>query len=59
MFATQVDNKWYMGDYAGATAAADNAKKWTIASAIVSAVGIFIWMLFILIPIMMNAGAST
>ena len=30
VFAAQVDGKWNSGDYAGAIAAADNAKKFTI-----------------------------
>lgn len=49
VFAAQVDSKWATGDYAGAAASADNAKKWTIASAVVGVAAVAFWLLFVVV----------
>lgn len=40
VYAAQVDNKWAMGDYAGAQAAASSAKTWTL-------VAVGLWVAFV------------
>lgn len=41
--AAEVNGKWAQGDYAGAQASADAAKKWSIVSA---AVSVGVWILY-------------
>lgn len=44
VFANQVNNKLNMGDFQGAQKASDNAKTWTIVSAVVGVVFLFIFI---------------
>ncbi len=46
--ATQVDTYWANGSYDEAYAAADSAKKWTIAGAVSSLVFVVLYLLLIL-----------
>ncbi len=46
--STEVNNKWYVGDHAGAYKASQDAKKYAIISAIVGPVLVFIYIFFIL-----------
>ncbi len=39
VYAVQVDSKWAAGDYAGAQAAAANARTWTLVSFVLGLVG--------------------
>ena len=44
--AAEVNGKWLQGDFAGAQASADAAKKWAIVSAAVGAGGVILYFLF-------------
>ena len=46
VYAAQVDGKAAAGDIAGARAAANSAKSWAIASAVIAPVLAFFWILF-------------
>ena len=55
VYSTKVSGLWVQGRYAEAQAAADNAKKWAIISAIVGAVaaviGVVLWFVFFAVAI--------
>ncbi len=55
VYSTKVSGLWAQGRYAEAQAAADNAKKWAIISAIVAAVaaaiGVVLWFVFFAVAI--------
>jgi hypothetical protein len=55
VFASQVDSKWNYGDHAGAIAAADNAKKFTL---IGFAIGLVLNLLMFGIQILAVLGAA-
>ncbi|MXV37405.1 hypothetical protein GO491_01745 [Flavobacteriaceae bacterium Ap0902] len=44
--ATEVNSKWNAGDYVGAAASADQAKKWSIYGAIAGGIVILLYILF-------------
>src|SRR5690625_152350 len=46
-FAAQVNNKWAIGDYQGAQDASNKAKNFSIWSAVVGAVSIIIYLIFV------------
>jgi hypothetical protein len=48
VFAAQVNSKWAMGDFAGATESSNKAKQWAIWSAAVAAVGAVLYIVFFL-----------
>ena len=48
VYASQVDSKWAGGDFAGATEASDNAKKWTNISVILGLVGLGLYLLLVI-----------
>ena len=50
VFAAQVDGKLASGDYAGAVASSENAKRWAIIGAIAGVV--FYLLLFVILPLM-------
>jgi len=54
--AAEVNGKWASGDYAGAQASAEAAKKWAIVSAIV-AVGV--WILYFVFIVGLGVLSST
>jgi len=45
IYAAQVDSKWAMGDCAGARAASNSAKTWTLASFVLGLLGIVIYII--------------
>lgn len=45
--AAEVNSKWAQGDYAGAQASADAAKKWSIIGAIVGGAGVVLYLIFV------------
>jgi len=45
--AAEVNGKWAQGDYAGAQASAEAAKKWSIISAVVGGAGIALYFIFV------------
>src|SRR5690606_22332804 len=47
VYATQVNSKWAAGDYQGAMAASESARKWWLASLISGIVLIVLWLLFV------------
>lgn len=47
VFAAQVDSKYNAGDYAGALASSNNAKKWAIVSAVVAIGLTLLWFVFV------------
>jgi len=47
VFAAQVNNKWAIGDYQGAQDASNKAKNFSIWSAVVGAVSIIIYLIFV------------
>lgn len=49
VYSTKVNNLFHAGDHAGAMAASENAKKWAIISAAVSAVLVVLWILFVVV----------
>lgn len=49
VFAAQVNSKWAMGDFAGATESSNKAKQWAIWSAIASVVGLVLYLIFFLV----------
>lgn len=51
--ANKVDSLWAMGDYAGAETAAKNARKWTWWGVGASCVGIFLYLMFLVIVSML------
>jgi len=57
VYSSKVSGLWMQGQYAEAHAAANNAKKWAIISAIITAVGVVGYLVFILIMFMV--GVST
>lgn len=57
--AAQVDGLLARGDYAGAQAAADSAKKWSIWSAVVSVVVLVVYFGVVAIVIALDSGASS
>ena len=56
VFALQVDNKWNMGDYAGAEESARKAKLWGLIGVIISAV---LFVIFVIVYIVIIAAATT
>jgi hypothetical protein len=50
VFAAQVDGKLASGDYAGAVASSENAKRWAIIAAVAGV--IFYVLLFVILPLM-------
>jgi len=54
--AAEVNGKWAQGDYAGATASAAAAKKWSIIGLVAGAVGVALYVLFVVV---IGIGAST
>lgn len=49
VFAAQVSSKWAGGDYAGAQASSDNAKRWAIISAVAGLAVVGVYVVFVLI----------
>ena len=49
VYAAKVDNLYAMGDYVNAQQAAKNAKTWALWGAITAAIGIALYVLFVLI----------
>ena len=49
VYAAKVDNLYAMGDYVNAQQAANNAKTWAWWGAITAAIGIVLYVLFIII----------
>lgn len=49
VFATKVDSAWAMGDVAGARAASESAKKWSIISAIAAVAVSAAYFIFIIV----------
>lgn len=47
VFAAQVDGKLASGDYAGAVAASENAKKWAIIAAVSGIVLLILYIIFV------------
>ena len=56
VYAAQVSGKWSSGDYAGAQASSDNAKRWAIISAVVGVVAIVIYTVLV---VALAAGSTT
>ncbi|MEV7802424.1 CD225/dispanin family protein [Microbispora sp. NPDC088329] len=56
VYATQVNSKWMAGDYQGAVASSESAKKWWMASLIT---GIVIWVLYILFFVVLGVFSAT
>jgi hypothetical protein len=50
VFAAQVDGKLASGDYAGAVASSENAKRWAIIAAVVGVISYV--LLFVILPLM-------
>lgn len=57
--STSVSKLWAVGDYAGAQAAADEAKKWAIWSAVAAVASWVVLVIFYVIIIAIAASAST
>jgi hypothetical protein len=55
VFAAQVDSKWNAGDYAGAVASSEQAKKWATVSA---AVGIGVGVLYLVVVAIVAASGA-
>jgi len=51
VYASQVNSKWSMGDYQGAMASAESAKKWWIAS---MAVGVVVLVLYVVLVVVLG-----
>ncbi|MBQ3363941.1 MAG: CD225/dispanin family protein [Muribaculaceae bacterium] len=49
VYSSKVDTLYYAGDYTNAQQAADKAKKWAMWSAIACAIGVTLYLMFILI----------
>jgi predicted secreted protein len=47
VFAAQVDGKLASGDYAGAVAASENAKRWAIIAAVAGVVVLVLYLIFV------------
>lgn len=56
IFATQVNSKWEMGDFAGAQESSAKAKKWAIISAVL---GIVVTIVSVIIQVMLGGLAET
>ncbi|WP_062202417.1 CD225/dispanin family protein [Demequina salsinemoris] len=54
--AAEVNSKWQAGDYAGAQASAEAAKKWSIWSAVAAAI---VAVLYILFFVVLGAASSS
>lgn len=51
VFAAQVNSKWAVGDYQGAMAASESAKKWWIASLIAGIVFAVLYLILIVLGV--------
>ncbi len=49
IYSSQVEKKFYLKDYIGAEKASKNAKTWIILSVVFAAIGILIWILFLVL----------
>ncbi len=56
VYSTQVSSKYYAGDYVGAAASSENAKKWAIWSAVAS---VALTVLFVLLAIVLALLSSS
>ncbi|GLW97365.1 CD225/dispanin family protein [Microtetraspora sp. NBRC 16547] len=59
VFATQVNSKWAMGDFQGAMAASESAKKWWIASMITAAVLLVLYIVLVVVLGVFSASMSS
>ncbi|MEV4456756.1 CD225/dispanin family protein [Microbispora sp. NPDC004025] len=59
VFASQVNSKWMAGDYQGAVAASESAKKWWMASLITGIVLLVLYILFVVVLGVFSFSTST
>lgn len=56
--SSKVDTLWYAGNYAEAIQASNDAKKWSIISAVVGLVGGLLYVIFYVILVAIGVGAE-
>ncbi|WP_169944934.1 CD225/dispanin family protein [Microbispora sp. H11081] len=59
VYATQVNSKWSVGDYQGAYAASESAKKWWLASLITGVVLAVLYILLVVVLGVFSLSTST
>jgi predicted secreted protein len=57
VFASQVNSKWAMGDFAGAPESSNKAKQWAIWSAAAAAIGAVLYVVFFLFVIVLGSSS--
>lgn len=56
--SSKVDTLWYAGNHAEAIQASNDAKKWSIISAVVGLVGVLLYVIFYVILVAIGVGAE-